>query len=268
MSAETIFQLSNVSYRYPGGDDALTEITLRIYRGESLAVLGANGCGKSTLLKLLDGLLFAREGTILAFGETLNETNLAREEFNHFFRRQVGFVFQNSEAQLFNPTVWDEIIFGPLQMNLSEAEVRRRGEEIIQLLGLERIKNRPTFKLSGGEKKKVALASVLVTNPEVLLLDEPTSGLDPRTRRWLINFIGQLRAAGKTIVTATHDLDVVGEIACRALVLNEEHRLTATGEPEEIFRNRELLIEANLIDESFHRHLHADGHRHYHTHEK
>ncbi|MGB9803341.1 energy-coupling factor ABC transporter ATP-binding protein [Desulfofundulus sp.] len=266
MAREVIFQLNNVSYRYPGGEDALSDVSLTVFRGEKVVLLGANGCGKSTLLKILDGLQFPQEGTVYAFGKLLSEENLGCEEFAFAFRRRVGFVFQNSDAQLFNSSVWEEIAFGPVQMGLEPEEVNRRVEEVIALLGLGHIKDRPPYKLSGGEKKKVAIASVLSINPEVLLLDEPTGGLDPRTTRWLINLIRQLNQAGKTLVTSTHDLDIVSEIADKVLVFSEDHRLVAAGPPEEILNNRALLLQVNLVDDQFHYHLHSNGHRHYHAH--
>ena len=266
MSKEILFRLENVSYRYSQSEAALCDINLDIYSGEKLVLLGANGSGKSTLLKVLDGLLFPQSGEITAFGEKLNEENLARQDFANNFRRQVSFVFQNSEVQLFNPTVWEEIAFGPLQTNLDEDEIIGRVNDVIKLLGLEHLKDRPPYKLSGGEKKKVAVASVLSINPQVILLDEPTNGLDPRTQRWLINLICQLNAAGKTIVTATHNLDIVPEIADRVLVFSEDHKLAAGGTPKEILNNRELLIDVNLVDENFHSHIHGDDHYHYHAH--
>jgi cobalt/nickel transport system ATP-binding protein len=266
LSGEILFELNNVSFHYPGGEEALFDINLNIYQGEKVAFLGANGCGKSTLLKMLDGLLFPQQGSIYAFEEKLDEKNLSIEELNHAFRRRVGFIFQNSEAQLFNSSVWEEIAFGPVQMGLEAAEVKQRMNDIIAMLGLEHLKDRPPFKLSGGEKKKVALASVLSINPEVILLDEPTNGLDPRTQSWLINLIKQLNSAGKTLVTATHNLDIVEEIADRVMVFSEDHRLVAAGSPGEILSNRELLLRVNLVDEHYHRHTHDDSHRHYHAH--
>lgn len=266
MAGEILFQLKDVCFHYPGGEEALSGINLAVYRGEKVVLLGANGCGKSTLLKVLDGLLFPDRGNIYAFGEILSEENLAREEFNFAFRRRVGFVFQNSEAQLFNSSVWEEIAYGPAQMGLRPEEVRRRVDEVISMLGLEHIRERPPFKLSGGEKKKVAIASVLSINPEVLLLDEPTNGLDPRTRRWLIDLIRLLNEAGKTVITATHDLEMVEEIADRVFVFSEEHRLVTAGAPEEILSDRELLLRVNLVDEQFHCHVHGGDHRHYHAH--
>ena len=206
-----------------------------------MALLGANGSGKSTLLKLLNGLLFTREGTLEALGQVLSEESMANEEFSFAFRRRVGFVFQNSDAQLFNSNVWEEIAFGPVQLGWPAAEVNRVVDDVIAMLNLERFRQRPPFKLSGGEKRLVALASVLSLNPDVLLLDEPTSGLDPRTQRKLIRLIQQLGEAGKTIIAATHNLEIVEEIADRALVFSEDHHLVAAGSCEEILSNIGLL---------------------------
>ncbi|MGB9792823.1 MAG: energy-coupling factor ABC transporter ATP-binding protein [Thermacetogeniaceae bacterium] len=264
--AEPIFQLKDVTYRYPTGETALEGIDLTIYEGEKVALLGANGSGKSTLLKILDCLLFPQKGSFTAFGRAISEEALKDEEFSFAFRRRVGFVFQNSDAQLFNSSVWEEIAFGPVQLGLPREEVERRVEDVMRMLGIEHLRHRPPFKLSGGEKKKVAIASVLSINPAVLLFDEPTSGLDPRTQRWLINLIRSLNAAGKTIVTATHDLDIVDQIADRAVVLGEDHRIAAEGSVEEVLEDLDLLLRVNLIDEEFHRHLHQDGHRHFHAH--
>lgn len=266
MPDEIFFQLNNVSYHYLSGEEALSDISLSVKQGDKVALLGANGCGKSTLLKILAGLLFPQQGTVHSFGEALNEENLAREEFSFTFRRRVGFVFQNSEAQLFNPSVWEEIAFGPMQMGIDTTEVFRRVDDVTAMLGLEPLRNRPPFKLSGGEKKKVAIASVLSVNPEVILFDEPTDGLDPRTQTWLIDLMKRLSDAGKTMLTATHNLDIVEEIADRVLVFSEDHRLAACGSPSEILDDRELLLKVNLVDEKFHRHAHSGGHRHYHTH--
>ena len=266
MSDKVLFQLKNASFNYPSGEEALSDINMSIYHGEKVVLLGANGCGKSTILKVLDGLLFPQQGTINAFGETLSEENLGKEEFAHAFRRRVGFVFQNSEAQLFNPSVWEEIAFGPVQMSLKDTDIRQRVDGVIAMLGLEHLKDRPPFKLSGGEKKKVGIASVLSINPEVILLDEPTNGLDPRTQSWLINLMKQLNSAGKTLITSTHNLDIVEQIADRVLVFSEDHHMVASGTPAEILSDRDLLLRVNLVDEQFHRHQHDGAHRHYHAH--
>lgn len=261
-----IFTLKNVSYSYIDGEPVLKNIDLTVEPGEKLVLLGANGSGKSTLQKILDGLLFPQEGEVYFYDELLNEETLQDEQFAQEFRRRVGFIFQNSDAQLFSPSVWEEIAFGPLQMDLTRQEVEARVKGVLAMLGLEPLRNRPPHLLSGGEKKKVAIASVLSINPEVLILDEPTNGLDPRTQRWLVNLLVELNRAGKTIITATHNLDIVEEIADRVAVFSEDHRLVAAGPPAQVLADRELLLAVNLIDEGFHRHVHESGHRHYHSH--
>ena len=261
------FDLEKVHFDYPGGENALRDIDLTIDRGERIVLLGANGSGKSTLLKILDRLVFPQQGAVRAFGQLLDEAHLNNDEFNHWFRRQVGFVFQDSDAQLFSPNVWEEIAFGPLHMDLDPGQVRQRVADILDLFDLHRLKDRPPFKLSGGEKRKVALASVLAVNPSVLMLDEPTAGLDPRTQRWLTDMLVRLGQAGKTLITATHDLDVVEEIADRVLVFGDDHTLVAAGSPQAILADKDLLLRVNLIDARFHRHAHGEDHCHYHPHE-
>jgi cobalt/nickel transport system ATP-binding protein len=260
------FRLEGVTYRYPGGAIGVQEIDLTIEAGERVALLGANGSGKSTLLKVLDGLLFPQQGTVRAFGAALTERELTEEAANARFRRRVGLVFQNADAQLFSSRVWEEIAFGPLHIGLEQGEVRQRVADMLELFALEGIQDRPPFRLSGGEKRKVALASVLASNPGILLLDEPTAGLDPRSRRWLIDTLVRLGQAGKTLVTATHDLEVIGEIADRVVVFGEDHRLAASGPAARILADRDLLLQVNLIDPRFHSHIHGGDHRHYHTH--
>ncbi len=244
-----IYELTDVSYRYHTSITALEKISLSIYSGESVTFLGANGSGKSTLLHLLDGLVFPHSGTIKAFDEILTEEKLETDAFRCFFRSRVGYVFQNPDIQLFCPTVFDEVAFGPLQLGLPPGEVTRRVEDTLEMLGIASLKDRTPNHLSGGEKKKVAIASVLSLNPQVLLMDEPTSALDPRTRYWFIELIGQLREAGKTIVTTTHELSVAARISSRVLVLNEEHTITADGTPQEVIADHQLLHQANILHE-------------------
>ncbi len=251
---EVVFQLKEVGFSYPSGEKVLEGINLTIRKGEKVALLGANGSGKSTLLKLLNGLLFTREGSIEALGQVLSEETMAKEEFSFAFRRRVAFMFQNADAQLFNANVWDEIAFGPVQLGWPEAEVNRVVDDVIAMLNLERLRQRPPFRLSGGEKRLVALASVLSLNPDVLLLDEPTSGLDPRTQRQLIRLIQQMNEAGKTVIVATHNLEMVEEIADRALVFSEDHHLVAAGPCQQVLSNIDLLVQVNLVDEEFHLH--------------
>jgi cobalt/nickel transport system ATP-binding protein len=244
-----LYNLSAVSYRYHASIPAVERINLTIYPGESLAILGANGSGKSTLLHLLDGLIFPSSGTITAFGEVLTEDKLETDMFRHFFRSRVGFVFQNPDIQLFCPKVSDEIAFGPLQLGLPEGDVVNRVDDVLDMLGISSLKDRTPNQLSGGEKKRVAIASVLSLNPQVLLLDEPTSSLDLRTRHWLIGLISELRKAGKTIITTTHDISLVKQISTRVIVLGEDHSVIADGTSAEVIADHELLHRANIIHE-------------------
>jgi cobalt/nickel transport system ATP-binding protein len=253
----------DVSYAYLGRFRALDHVSLAVARGESVALLGANGSGKSTLLKVLDGLIFPDSGTFEAFGQGVTEDGLEDEQFSQAFRSRVGFVFQNSDAQVFSPTVRDEIAFGPLQMGTPPDSVEQRVGDVVGALGIEGLVDRAPYQLSGGEKKKVAIASVLVMNPEVLLFDEPTAALDPRGQQWLMDLIVELRRAGKTIVLATHDLDVLEVIATRCLVFSEEHQIVVEGTTDEILGNRGLLLEVNLIHAHSHRHGEVShGHEH------
>ncbi len=252
-----LFAVNNLTYHYLPDKPVLERVTLDVYQGESLAILGANGSGKSTLLKLLSGLIFPIQGQITAFGHELTENALQDPVFLQPFRQKVGFVFQNSDAQLFSATVWDELAFAPLQAGLSPQETSRRVEDVAKLLGIEHLLERPPYRLSGGEKKKVALACVLSVNPEVLFLDEPTNGLDPRTQFWLVEFLMALKQAGKTIITATHDLSIIEDIAERAIVVNENHTLAADGPVLQILSDRKLLLAVNLIHERSHFHVGA-----------
>jgi cobalt/nickel transport system ATP-binding protein len=264
-----IYDLSGVEFLYGGTHRALQSVHLRVNAGERIAILGANGCGKSTLLQILGGLLFSTAGEAHAFHQRLTEERFRDASFNAFFRRRVGLLFQNPDVQLFCPTVLDEIAFGPLQLGLSREEVFQKCREVIRMLNLEKIASRSPHQLSGGEKKKVALASVLALNPDVLLLDEPTAGLDPRTQVWLVEVLNELHSLGKTIITATHDLSLLEEIADHAYVMDEEHALVAEGPPDEILNDLDLLLRVNLIHEHAHEHegfIHRHGHLHTFTH--
>jgi cobalt/nickel transport system ATP-binding protein len=261
-SGTDLLTLDDVHYRYLDRFVALDGVSLSIRRGEKVALLGANGCGKSTLLKILDGLLFPDCGTFHAFGTEVTEGALEDEQLCRGFRSRVGFVFQNSDAQVFSPTVREEIAFGPLNMGLDRDEVDRRIGDTLALLSIEGLADRAPYQLSGGQKKRVAIASVLVMNPEVLIFDEPTAALDPRTQEWLVELIVELNAAGKTIVVATHDLASLDALADRCLVFSEEHRLVAEGTPAEVLADRTLLRSVNLVHEHSHAHRNV-----FHTHE-
>lgn len=244
---EPILQVEDVWYRYLGRFPALAGVSLAVYPGEFLAVLGANGSGKSTLLRLLAGLIHPERGRVRAFGVELRPETLEDAAFGPAFRARVGVLFQNPDSQLFNATVEEEIAFAPLQMGLDQGEVARRVEAMLALLDLGHLRDRPPFQLSGGEKKRVALAAVLAQGPEVLLLDEPMAGLDPRSQDHLADLLAELHRHGRTIVMATHDLDAARLLAGRVVVLGEDHRVAADGPPEAILRDTALLRAANLI---------------------
>lgn len=262
---EDLIKLERISFHYYNGITALREISLKIDAGNSLAIIGANGCGKSTLLQIMNGLLFPLEGKFFFRGQEVTAEALRDRGFLKFFRQRVGYLFQEPDVQLFCPTVFDELLYGPQQLEMDEKEALNRAWEVMELLGIENLKDRPSYMLSGGEKKKVALASVLTMNPEVLLLDEPTNGLDPRTQCTLIELILALHAAGRTIVVATHDLSLVGELQSSVAVLSEDHQLAKIGEAEEVLNDVDLLLRVNLIHD--HHHLHGTtAHKHMHGH--
>lgn len=253
-SADHVFVVEDASYSYLGRYPALDGVSITVAPGEKVALLGANGCGKSTLLKLLDGLIFSETGRFTAFGAEITEDHLEDEQFNRGFRSRVGFVFQNSEVQVFSPTVRDELAFGPLNMGLPVDEVVERVDDVLAMLDIVDLADRAPYQLSGGQKKRVAIASVLVMNPDVLLFDEPTAALDPRTQQWLIELIVELNGTGKTIVLATHDLDTLDVLADRCVVFSESHRIVAEGPPGMILRDTDILLSANLLHEHQHRH--------------
>lgn len=267
---EKIFELKGVSFTYLGKFPALRDIDLEVGPGEKIALLGANGSGKSTLLQILDGLLFPQKGEVRFFGQNLTEESLKDEKFIYFFRKTVGLVFQNSDLQLFSGTVWDEISFGPIQLDLTQDEVEKRVLDVLKLMRVEDLRDRPPYQLSEGEKRKVAIGSVLSINPDILLLDEPTGGLDPKSSRELVDLIIGFHGAGKTIITATHDLHIVPEIADRIYVLDENKRIVARGKTEEILSNQDLLHNTNLIHIHKHRHKtywHLHPHQHIDSHD-
>jgi cobalt/nickel transport system ATP-binding protein len=248
------FELKGVSLEYRSGIRALDSLDLTITRGEQVAIVGANGSGKSTLLKILDGLAFPTSGSIKAFGVPLSEDALEEPIFRREFRSRVGFVFQEADVQLFCSNARDELAFGPLQLGLDEDEVERRVNEVAAQLRIEKLLDRPPYSLSGGEKKRLAIGSVLTMDPQVLLLDEPSSALDPRSQVWLLGVLDTWKGEGRTAIIATHDLSAAAESADRMLVLSEDHALVADGPPEEVLAQRELLLAANLIHEHAHRH--------------
>jgi cobalt/nickel transport system ATP-binding protein len=258
----TLFELTGVTYRYRQ-IVALDAVTVTIAEGSRVALLGANGSGKSTLLRLLDGLYFADGGEVRFQGDLLTEERFASDTFAYAFRRRVGLVFQNPDVQLFNPTVFDEVAFGPLQLGWPRSEVRDRVAGALDTLDIAHLKDRVPQRLSAGEKKRVALASVLVMDPEVLLLDEPTAALDPRSQSQVIDLLVAWGGAGRSVVMATHDLGPLEDIADRCLVL-DAGRLVTDRVPADVLGDEDLLDRTNLIHA--HRHRHGAGLTHSHPH--
>lgn len=193
-----------------------------------------------------------QKGTFTAFESEMSEKKLNDDSFSKTYHKRVGFIFQNSDAQLFCSTVEEEIAFGLLQQDFTQDVVKQRIHDVVQMLDIEHLVHKPPFKLSGGEKKKVALASVLVMNPDVLILDEPTNGLDPRTQVWLVRLLNSINKAGKTIITSTHNLDLVLKISDRAVLFHEDHTIAADQPTSELIKNSELLQKVNLVDEDYH----------------
>jgi cobalt/nickel transport system ATP-binding protein len=262
--SDIIFDLKDINYSYLSRYPALCGISMQIKKGEKISIIGANGTGKSTLLQILDGLILPDNGRILAFGKELSETTLNDDAFSLDFRKRVGFVFQNPDIQLFCPSVREDILFGPLQLGFPNDEIEKRLNAIISDLDIKGLLNRAPHQLSIGEKRKIALASVLIIEPEVIILDEPTAGLDPLTSRHIIDIILQRNHEGKTIITSTHDLHIVQEISDSVYVLDKNKRITRQGTPLDILFDKEFLQNNNLIH--IHGHIH-DGKMHTHAHD-
>ena len=231
-----IVEVSNLHYVYPDGTVALQEVSFLIHHGESVAVIGANGAGKSTLLLHLNGYLTATSGAIRIGDALLGKDTLAG------IRRTVGMVFQDPDDQLFMPTVFDDIAFGPFNLGLSATEVETRVTAALQRVDALELRDKAPYHLSSGEKKRVAIATVLSMLPEILVLDEPTSGLDPHARRQLMAL---LRGFHHTRIITTHDLDMVLELCERTIVLHDGE-VMADGPTREIFQDGELLATCRL----------------------
>jgi cobalt/nickel transport system ATP-binding protein len=231
-----LLEARNLSFSYPDGTPALKDINCRFHHGESVAIVGANGAGKSTLLLHLNGLLIPQTGEVRV-GD-LPVTAATRAQIH----RTVGFVFQDADDQLFMPTVEEDVAFGPLNMGLPLDDVHARVRAALEAVGALALARRAPYRLSGGEKRAVAIAGVLAMSPSVLVLDEPSSGLDPAARRRLIAL---LLTFSHTKVIATHDLDLVLDVCTRVLVLHEG-RVQGDGPPDAIFRDTELLARCHL----------------------
>lgn len=247
-----ILRMEGVSYAYMGRYPAVVGVDLTVARGERLVILGANGCGKSTLLKIADGLVRPDSGSVEACGEDVVAavTDAAAARRLH---RRAGLVFQDADVQLFSPTVWDDVAFGPLQMGWDEDEVRRRVDEALRLMGIEALAKRAPYELSEGEKKRASIATVLSLDPDLLLLDEPTANLDPRSKAVLVELIVRLSEEGKTVITTTQELEIAPEVGRRAVVFGyNERRQVADGPVLEILEDTDLLVKTNLIHPRLH----------------
>jgi cobalt/nickel transport system ATP-binding protein len=231
-----LVEVKNLEYTYADGTHALRGVSFRITHGESVAVIGANGAGKSTLLLHLNGSHIPKVGEV-----RIGDFPLTRSTLSHV-RRTVGMVFQNPDDQLFMPRVYDDVAFGPLNLGLPNDEVDRRVVSALTTVGALHLRDRPPFRLSGGEKRSIAIASVLSMSPSILVMDEPTSNLDPMSRRGLIDL---LKTFEHTLIIATHDLDMVLDLCERTIVIREG-RVAADGATVEILQDDKLLESSRL----------------------
>ncbi len=231
-----IIEVKNLRHTYPDGTEALRGVSFRITHGESVAIIGANGAGKSTLLLHLNGYLTPSAGEIRIGDFPLTKGTLPE------IRRTVGMVFQDPDDQLFMPTVFDDVAFGPLNLGLSGADVEERVSESLDRVGAGHLRDKAPYHLSGGEKKRVAIATVLSMSPDILVMDEPTSGLDPFARRQLMALLREFR---HTRIFTSHDLDMVLDLCERTIVLHEGS-VAADGPTREIFSDEALLAACRL----------------------
>lgn len=219
-----IINLSHISYNYEEVS-ALNDISLEIYAGELIFFTGPNGCGKSTLFKLLNGLIFPTKGEYYFDNKKIDKNTLQDNIFAKNFHKRIGYIFQNPDVQLFNATVYDEIAFGPRQMNLDEDIIHQRVNELLIYLNIQHLQDRPPYHLSGGEQKKVALAAILALNPDVLMIDEPLNGLDNKTRQWFKDFLMDFIKANKTILISTHEQELLSLPHSHIIKFNDEHTI-------------------------------------------
>lgn len=231
-----IVEFKNVSFRYPDGTEALRDVSFRITHGESVGIIGANGAGKSTLLLHMNGYLMPTSGTV-----NIGDLFLTRQT-RHEIRRKVGIVFQNPDDQLFMPTVYEDVAFGPLNLGLDEAAVRARVEFALNLVNGLELKNKPPHHLSCGQKSAVAIAAVMAVEPDILAMDEPGANLDPRSRRLLIAL---LKTFQHSKIIASHDLDLIMDVCQRCIVIKEGN-VVADGPVSTILTDKKLLEENNL----------------------
>jgi len=231
-----LLEVENLYFRYHDGTPALNGISLSIDRGEKVAILGPNGAGKSTLLLHFNGIYLAQQGKVRVAGEEITRDNETR------LRGKVGMVFQDPDDQVFSPTVWDDVAFGPLNQGLDRKEIEERVYQALQAVGMWDLRSRAPHHLSYGQKKRVAIAGVIAMNPEVIVLDEPTAFLDPAGQESLMEILAELHQRGKTIIIATHDVDMAAEWAHKVIIL-KGGKILAQGDTQ-------LLVQDNLVKEA------------------
>ncbi|MCB2358559.1 energy-coupling factor ABC transporter ATP-binding protein [Clostridium estertheticum] len=241
-----MIKLENISFTYKN-KVALDNVNVHIKEGESIAIIGPNGSGKSTVLKLLNGIIFSSQGKYMFDNNEINEHTLKDTKVLKLFHKKLGFVFQNSDAQLFCSTVFEELAFGLMQMELPEEEVNKRVRDCLNLLNIDKLKDEHPYNLSGGEKKRVAIASVLAMNPDVITLDEPMNGIDPKGKRFLKELLIDLNKCGKTIICATHDFEYIEGVFDRAIVFSEDHKIIRDDKYEKIINDLDFLRKYNII---------------------
>jgi len=241
-----MIKLEDISFTYKN-KIALDNVNVNIKSGESIAVIGPNGSGKSTLLKLLNAIIFSSKGKYMFDNCEINEHALKDTRVLKLFHKRLGFVFQNSDAQLFCSSVFEELAFGLMQMELPEEEINKRVSNCLNLLNIDKLKDEHPYNLSGGEKKRVAIASVLAMNPEVITLDEPMNGIDPKGKKFLKELLIDLNKSGKTIICATHDFEYIEGVFDRAIVFSEDHKIIRDDKYENVINDQDFLRKYNII---------------------
>ncbi|WP_407423996.1 energy-coupling factor ABC transporter ATP-binding protein [Methanobrevibacter sp.] len=238
---EVHLSIKNLSYTYPDGTHALKNINMEILKGQKVAIMGPNGAGKSTLFSHFNGLTEPKSGYLEIDGKKMEYDKNSLLEV----RQKVGIVFQDPNDQLFAPTVKEDVAFGPMNLGLSYEEVEKRVNEALELVGMEKFKDKTPHHLSGGQQKRVAIAGIIAMKPEIMILDEPTAGLDPQGVDKVLDILNNLNKDGMSIVISSHDIEMVNGFAEKIFVLNEGEIL-ASGDKQEIFSDKELLKKAHL----------------------
>ncbi|AEK20504.1 ATP-binding cassette domain-containing protein [Methanococcus maripaludis] len=236
-----ILETRDLKYSYPDGTVALNGINFKAETGEMIAILGPNGAGKSTTFLHFNGILKPSNGSVILKGEPIKYDNKSLLNV----RKTVGIVFQNPDDQLFAPTVEQDVAFGPMNLGLSKEEIEKRVKDSLKAVSMEGFERKPPHHLSGGQKKRIAIAGILAMNPEIIVLDEPTSGLDPMGASQIMKLLYELNKQGITIIISTHDVDLVPIYANKVYLLNEG-KIIKGGTPREIFSDSETVRSANL----------------------